>query len=310
MLKMPRKANTTPLREVGEAFFYMDPTTKLIDSESGVNQTTRNPLYNTLKYVFPKNPEIGYMMMSDQPPNKAKVSDTYAHKKGVLIFDSDNGIYLEHSTPKFPEDPDDSSTYSFASTGLVYGQSFFCLTLTHKDLDGWAEGALIEKPYVYASNIPSYTQEKLPNVIRLSNSEWNDNQMTRIQEINIGEHYIRLYSKHRYWGKDIYHDLLAPDLQTTVLTETWSRGINTMNSNCTGSYHSLNILNLMFQGQVWGRMNDHSKWCIADDYYCIGGINRQEKQLERGGGAWCLKNYEFTKTIRDAITYMEECDLE
>lgn len=310
MLKMPKKSNPNPLRAVGEAFFYMDPTSKLDDSESGVNHTEGNPLYYTTLPLYSKDSNIGYMLMSDQPANGKSVSDTYAHKKGILIFDKDNGIFIEHSTPRFPAGPESADAYEFPSNGFTYGQSFFCMTLTHEDLNGWGAGALIERPYVYSINLPSYTSSKMPNLIKIQNKKWNDEQMTRVQEINIGQHYIRLYSKHKDWLKDLYHDFLAPDLKTSTLSETWSNGVGTMGSNCTGAYHAYNIKKLQFHDQIWGVTNDHSKWAIADDFYCIGGVNRQEKQMERGGGCFCLKNIEFTKTIRDAVTYIEECDLQ
>jgi deoxyribonuclease-2 len=295
----------------GLGFFYRDPKIKLTEATSDLDSNTGNPLYFSMKPIYEGNKDkIGYMLISDQPANcgDKKPSDSYAHKKGVLIYDQDNGIYIEHSVPKYPNDPEKVNQYQFPTTGTTYGQAMSCVTLTKNDIEKWAQGELIEKGYVYANNTPSWASTVAPSLVSIIKGKWNTAELTKVSDIKVGSATFKLFSKGgKLWGKDLYHDLVAPTLETDTFSETWSRGVGTMASNCTGNFKAYNILNVNFQGVKWSRMNDHSKWVIANDYFCIGGINRQLKQLERGGGTWCIHDKEFAEQMRNIVTDYEKC---
>jgi deoxyribonuclease-2 len=66
------------------------------------------------------------------------------HTKGVVMSEADGGFWLVHSVPYFPPSPGNVTTtgtdshsegYSYPSTGLTYGQSFLCISLSASQLD-------------------------------------------------------------------------------------------------------------------------------------------------------------------------------
>jgi deoxyribonuclease-2 len=312
VFKVPSIKDQIPTHVSGLGFFYRDPQIKLTEATVGLDSTSLNPLYHSMKVIYQgKKDKIGYMLISDQPANcgDKKPSDSYAHKKGVLIYDGDNGLYIEHSVPRFPNDPEKLNEYQFPSTGTIYGQAMSCVTLTKENIEKWAQGQLIEKGYVYAHNTPSWASSVAPSIPKIIAGQWNTNDDAKIFDIKAGSTMFKLFSKAgKRWGKDLYHDLIAPTLKADTYSETWSRGTGTMPTNCSGEYKSYNVLNVNFQGVKWTRMNDHSKWAVCKDYFCIGGINRQEKQLERGGGSWCIYDKEFSQQARSSIiTDYEKC---
>lgn len=309
MFKVPKIKDRIPSHVNGMGFFYQDPSIKLAEAPSDVGATVGNPLYNILQPVYKNSSQIGYVMISDQPPHTTHTpSDIYAHKKGVLVYDSDNGIYLEHSVPRFPNDPNVEKNYEYPHSGTTYGQSFLCVTLTHAQINEWAHGMLIERGYVYSHKTPSFTKKKIANLIKVINGQWLDkHEMTKVIEIQSLTRKFKLISKSRLWGKDLYHDLVAPELQGDVKAETWAKGPGTMTSNCSRPYKAYNILDVQFGYVKWSRMHDHSKWAVADDYVCIGGINRQRKQTERGGGTWCMYDKKFAASMNDVAISYEKC---
>ena len=308
-VKVPTISDSIPNHASGLGFFYTDPNTRLSEASGDLGSTSGNPLYYSMQPMYQgKNSTYGYMLISDQPAHRTSTpSDTYAHKKGVLIYDSESGIYIEHSVPRYPNNPGISNTYEYPSTGTKYGQSFLCVNLAKSDIENWAQGMLVERGYVYGYNTPSFASSFAPSLVKINNGEWNDNTMTKKFTVKAGSAEFTHFSKNRKWGGDIYHDLIAPTFKAPVYSETWARGTGTFTSNCTGSYNAYNVLNVDFQGVSWGRMNDHSKWAVSGNHFCIGGINRQQKQLERGGGSWCKNDATLANTMMGVITEYEKC---
>ena len=222
------------------------------------------------------------------------------------MFDSDNGIYLAHSVPKFPPDPKEGK-YEYPSTGTIYGQSFLCLSLSHSDLNKIMEVLLVDFPYPYATHIPEYGYKEIPSLKKFTDEEWNNENMTISEEVKAGSDQFTVYGKHREWGLDLYHDLLAPEIGDDIYANTWSNGVGTNPSDCTGKYAAYNVLKLNWGSISWKRNKDHSKWGVSGSTVCIGGINRQESQKKRGGGAFCIKDDEFSQEMHSLIEDYERC---
>ena len=49
------------------------------------------------------------------------------------------------------------------------------------------------------------------------------------------------FAKSELFGQDLYAELVAPNLQTDILVETWPNGPGKLNSSCQIKYHVLNI---------------------------------------------------------------------
>ena len=50
---------------------------------------------------------------------------------GVVNFDKENGYWLVHSLPRFPN----NVSYSWPPSGRMYGQTFLCISMTYSQLD-------------------------------------------------------------------------------------------------------------------------------------------------------------------------------
>lgn len=74
------------------------------------------------------------MLYNDEPPEYL-TSFELGHTKGAILADSDTGFWLIHSVPKFPTSPGKHQQYSYPETGLIYGQSFLCITLKTQNLN-------------------------------------------------------------------------------------------------------------------------------------------------------------------------------
>jgi deoxyribonuclease-2 len=245
--------------------------------------------------------------LNDQPPDESDAPSTYAHLKGVLLFDQDNGLYLVHSAPHFPPDPS-TSGWSYPSSSAVYGQSFSCFSFSFDQLEQISQNLLIERPYVYASNFPAYAATVLPSLKKVIDGEYDKTNTNRLAELNTrGGQTVYHLAKSRSWGLDLYHDFVAPTFKGNVYSETWCLGTGTLPSDCSGSYEAHNILNVNFKGYAWKRTQDHSKWGLVGQTVCIGDINRQSGQLKRGGGTFCRTDVLFAAEIKNTIIDVEDC---
>lgn len=56
-------------------------------------------------------------------------------------------------------------------------------------------------------------------------------------------------------------------------------------------------------------MKDHSKWLVTEknNWICVGDINRQKHQLQRGGGTVCQQIPSISKLYKDLIQNIEAC---
>lgn len=64
-------------------------------------------------------------------------------------------------------------------------------------------------------------------------------------------------------------------------------------------------------GVTWTTTKDHSKWAVAYNggvtYACIGDINRQTGQRNRGGGTYCITDPGLVSAFTAVIQTSEDC---
>ena len=305
IFKIPSISSSNPFHSEGVGYFYHDKYHRLNESYGYINETYHNPIYYTLLPLYSNNKDLGYFLFSDQPP-EGSASSTFAHMKGLVIFDQENAIVIEHSVPLFPPSPINYTNFSYPQSGKKYGQSFLCLSIKTNELDFIAEGLLISRPFIYSFNLPSYSSIKLNKLI---NKEWDNINLTSTHLMKTNSDNFLFFSKSKDWNNDIYHDLIAKELKTNLIVETWCLGptTNNMPSNCS-DYHVYNSDILNFNGIKWTRTKDHSKYAIGGDIVCITGTNRQYSQIKRGGGAFCVKDYSFSKILIDVMEKIHYCN--
>lgn len=76
-----------------------------------------------------------WIVYNDEPTN-GPATFTKGHSKGTVVADKSSGFWLVHSVPKFPQLPyQNNNSYTYPKTGIKYGQSFLCMSMTAEELD-------------------------------------------------------------------------------------------------------------------------------------------------------------------------------
>lgn len=216
---------------------------------------------------------------------------------------------------------------------FTYGQSLMCVTIPTNVSNLLATNLMIDRPYIYSSNITESAAAALPAF-----NSWVDHDhssaLTNVSAFQslAGVTYYQ-FAKSKYWGEDLWDDLVAPYFETPLYVETWRNGAGGRMSsicgpNATGivSYDIYEVENMeMENGVSWKGTQDHSKWALAARSInasrdlesgsitgalaaCVGDINRMCSQENRGGGALCTQSdsnlwLSFNNTVVD----LESC---
>ena len=110
-------------------------------------------------------------MFNDDTPD-GKSGAQFAHQKGVLAFDTDSktGIFLQHSTPKWP--PLLSSGYSYKNDD--YAQHFMCLNIDQAQLEVIGRALFVSRPLVYVNTFDmNWLSQKAPSLHKALNGEYD-----------------------------------------------------------------------------------------------------------------------------------------
>lgn len=319
--KLPRlseSSNTLVRNGVGQA--YMDVNSQkwtLLDQ--GVNDTG-HAIYNTLQqiYKYANSESIAYLMYNDEVPS-GPVSLNHGHTKGDVAFDQTSGFWLVHSVPKFP--PRLGDGYEYPSTGMMFGQSFLCITLDYKYFNVIGQQLEYNYPKIYDHQLPSAFEKENPQMVaalngkHVTSSPWNK---TVPLTTSGGTGFIS-FAKFSSFGEDLYHDWVAPYFNSDLLVETWQNGAGRMGSDCSGN-KVFNVLSLNVVDQEFHEHLDHSKWAVSTSsennskalsssaWICVGDINRMETQTKRAGGTVCASLTNIWSNYKSLITKKEPCD--
>lgn len=111
---------------------------------------------------------------------------------------------------------------------------------------------------------------------------------------------------------------MAPALQSDLLVQFWIRSTGVLPSNCSLGWKVLDI-KLINPGQTFAfkTSQDHSKWAVSTQaagdggrgggWVCVGDINRNKAEEQRGGGTVCLQHPVVWKAYRTAALQCEAC---
>lgn len=75
-----------------------------------------------------------WVVYNDEPTNQP-ITFNMGHTKGMVMADRNTGFWLVHSVPKFPQLPYENNSYMYPHSGLMYGQSFLCMSMKAMELD-------------------------------------------------------------------------------------------------------------------------------------------------------------------------------
>ncbi|KAM3728455.1 Cell death-related nuclease [Dirofilaria immitis] len=268
-------------------------------------------------YDVLSNPEVFSIMYNDEfpYPNNDTLSGTSGHTKGVVVFGKSNGFWLMHSIPKFPR----NDTYEYPITGYHYGQMGLCLSMSYSQLRKIAIQLYYNHPFIYSQRLPAEIASDIPILVKVVSKEYQRDApyISRVVIYSTAGSEFVHFAKTGAFNKDLYFDLVAPAIESSLETETWQHETlrnKNLHSWCY-NYSSFKVLdvkkitlpfNITFPNAL-----DHSKFAVATldahkiplPWVCIGDINRQERQLFRGGGAMCFANSEvhaiYTSMVSD-----------
>ncbi|CAH0560064.1 unnamed protein product, partial [Brassicogethes aeneus] len=308
--KFPKIKHENAIFRKGLAYSYMTSkeNTKWILSENSIN-TSSSLIGNALSNLY-TNENIFHILYNDQPP-VGETSEVKGHTKGVVLANENGGIWLIHSTPHFPPI---GRGYSYPKTGTVYGQSFLCISLDVSNLNEVGQQLKYNEPFIYSTNIPDILSKKFPDLVKaadnvtIKNAPWY--RQTNLQTI-AGQQFVS-FAKSKNFGKDLYSSWVSTVLKSDLFVETWRKGPGNLPSNCNNNYKVNNVKQIKLQTIRFLTTEDHSKWAVSENlehtqWVCIGDINRQEHQLQRGGGTVCVSHKNLSTNYLKSVIDSEQC---
>ncbi|CAK0733555.1 hypothetical protein CVIRNUC_000294 [Coccomyxa viridis] len=296
-----------------------------------------NPLANTMLQIYDAS-DVGYVVWNDQVPGSKGIPPRtpHAHSKGVMGFDSSGGFYLQHSTPRFPDDPvkgahKSSGEYTGIQTPqLKLGQSYLCMSLDTDNLNTVAQVVAGEGVIVFGSEMAGISN--LPDVKAITDGPGPSVAIAPFT--TRGGEAFKMYGMPSGIPAYIFEGIIEPDIQAGLMVQTFTEGCR-FHSYCPGQcqpsnysfdYDTLNVekieiphTNFAWQaekapGTTKGPGDeDHSKWAISlvpGKAVCMADNNRADTQLLDGGGAACFTDNMKIWTLFNSIVAMtEQCEV-
>ncbi|XP_008322411.1 deoxyribonuclease-2-alpha [Cynoglossus semilaevis] len=321
LYKLPKQHGSSS--QNGEKYLLMDNGSEgwtegkvIVNDTTGALGRTLGPLYSQ-----GKNPEMAYVLYNDQRPpqgsgdRRGHSSGTIGgHTKGVVLLDKNQGFWLVHSTPHFPPERQ-TGEYSYPDSGVNNGQNFICVTYTLERFQTIGEQLQINQPSVYDCDVPESLASLVPALAAVCEKKHVKAATNRSVTLTSkgGTEFIS-FAKGAAFKNDLYHSWVAPALQSDLLVQFWIRSRGILPSDCSLRWKVLDI-QVINPGQTFTfkTSQDHSKWAVSSKasqdggWICVGDINRNEAEEERGGGTVCQQNPLVWKAYRSAALQCENC---
>lgn len=280
-------------------------------------------LYETLNQANTGS-NLQIIAWNDEPPTTSSEEflgfSTYeyghtAHSKGLIIYDQNagNGVYIPHSTPKYPAIGSDGVINATVGWGQrIYGQNYMCLSLDKENLEKVASGLLLTGATIYFN---SFSDATASNLYKLSQnpeaSSSAENYM--IIPFTVGGLNLVGFHKNPYFDTGfIFEDVMVPYLQDSLVVESWGRPYQDPTCDISGGYETDNVVSIKLcndEEGSWESKDDHSKWAITKNkkMVCSGGMNRMTSQTYRGGSFFCFEDENFWALLNGIITSVSGC---
>lgn len=320
--KFPRIAGAKSPLDSGfkYAFITSDSKSSWALSNISVTDGEKSIFGQTLHSVYATklDSNLSYINYNDEPPNGETVS-TFAHAKGLVATDDAHGFWLIHSVPHFASD-EETHKYEYPSTGGRYGQTALCISFKISEVNKVIEQLLYMEPKIYSMKVSPDLEKHSTNVMDLKNSKWitgghNSNINNIVSTAGVS---FTSFSKNSKADVDLYANIVAPTLKTSLYVETWRKNPGTpLPSECNLSFHVENVHQVSpkftnsAETAAFVYTDDHSKWALSQTsthpYICIGDINRMHSQYKRGGGTTCFQSPTVWDSFKQWITETEKC---
>jgi deoxyribonuclease-2 len=238
---------------------------------------------------------------NDEPAGSDASTSNTAHAKGILAFDTDTqtGVYIMHSIPKFPTISNGKIDFTIPYTATNYGQNAYCISLDKELLGHVMNNIPLERPTGYHGT-GLFTGIRSTSKDNFAISQFNllngDNQW--------------FITKNPKFNGYLYEDIIIPYFKTPLAVQSWGRPYQA--SICSG-YSSVNINTISFGGHdTWDHTSDHSKWAITTGsngkrLACLCDMNRMESQTKRGGSCMCSDNTILYTALAKLVVHADNC---
>ncbi|XP_043940585.1 deoxyribonuclease-2-alpha [Protopterus annectens] len=303
----------------GETYMYQDASTQAWVESTHTMNDTDGAVGHTLQQFYksggPKNEGVAYVLYNDQFEEKMSYPSKFGHTKGVILLDQEQGIWLVHSTPKFP--PKLQEGYYWPHNGLRNGQSFLCVTYSYSSFKAIGNQLMYTEPDCYESSLPPSFADDFPELVSASQGKFVKKPpwTSQVTLTSVGGKAFTSFAKNGHFEDDLYSGWLSGALESNLLVQFWPNSAGVLPSNCSIEYFVYSIEYLQFSQAIsFSHHIDHSKWCIsksANDsgkpWTCIGDMNRVEGEMKRGGGTVCTSDAAIWKAFYKLIEKYEDC---
>jgi len=223
----------------------------------------------------------------------------------VVAFDpaTQTGFYMMHTTPGWPNPPTGANSYDNDD----YAQDFFCINIDVTNLNVIGKNLFVTRPQIYFNSFTDAVLAKTPDLKNALNKQYNStaSKIHTSLKSRRGQSF-EFFFKNREADVDIWADLVASEMKSSLLVETWLRDTAAV-ASC-GTYKVQMVGSVTFGSQTWKETQDHCKWGVSEigNFACFSDINFQASQANRGGGAICMRDSGVAQALLDSITTMSE----
>uniref|UniRef100_A0A3P9MM94 Deoxyribonuclease-2-alpha n=1 Tax=Oryzias latipes TaxID=8090 RepID=A0A3P9MM94_ORYLA len=296
----------------GSSYLYMDENTngwtvsnQKIDSSSGCLGRTLKPL---LDFYVKQTEGFGYLLYNDQPPNPYVAPQSFGHSKGVVMLDRQTGVWLSHSTPRFPTY---RSQNFWPESGNANAQAFMCITFPYAQFEAIGLQLKYIHAYSFDSHVPQVFHMELQCIAQRSCYPKKEPWFKVANLTSMGGRSFLSFAKYTRFKDDLYSGLITNKLPSNLYVKSWGKMRNSLASNCSSSipHHVYNVKTVKLLKRDFNDTVDHSKWCVTSDenWTCVADMNRETSQMGRGGGALCMYSNKVAKAFRSTISAYERC---
>ncbi|KAJ1347910.1 Deoxyribonuclease II [Parelaphostrongylus tenuis] len=299
----------------GRGFVYLDSfQTDWKLSPLPINSTS-SAVGATLKQLYMKDKELLKIAYNDDWPDTHKANNGRGHSKGVAVANREGGFWLIHSVPNFPP----IKKYEYPESGTKFAQSLLCISFGVDALPAVSQYMRFAQVTPYVTALPPSIKFLAPyfeDVIHKKSLSRSDTKFTYSQTIYTHDRTnVTIFSKHKKFNKDLWYGLIAPSLRTPLCVETWRNGAaQDVGTQCGGGENVYDVTEVRLPQATFSSTKDHSKWGVSMNesapFVCIGDVNRQISQFNRGGGAACVQNKALWAAFYRSVATFAKCNVE
>uniref|UniRef100_A0A3Q3CUV2 deoxyribonuclease II n=1 Tax=Haplochromis burtoni TaxID=8153 RepID=A0A3Q3CUV2_HAPBU len=229
---------------------------------------------------------------------------------GVLLVDkSGTGIWLLHSTPKFPYAKDENSFWP--SNGVKNAQTFICVTFPYDQFKKIGKHLQYIRAFPFDHRIPGDFHTELQDVVNKADVPPDDNFQQLSSNNRFNFYSIAKNIQSSADGGDLYVTI-SQRVSSDLLVQTWGCQAGRDTSFCRKNKFKVeNIKMIETSLSQWKNTQDHSKWCVAKDpennWMCVADVNRAQSQYTRRGGALCINDKRIKDIFKNLAKESEDC---